>query len=147
VRSLGYPFRFVELAQEINGRMPAYIVDRAAELLNQEAKPLNGARVLLLGVTYKKDLADLRESPVPSVARKLLARGVRLTYHDPYVPSWSVDGVSVRRADDLKSELRSADMVVLLQDHAVYDLDLIAREGRLVLDTRGRLAGSHVAAL
>ena len=63
VRTLGYPFRFVELAQEINSRMPAYVVDRAAELLNQDAKPVKGARVLLLGVTYKRDVADQRESP------------------------------------------------------------------------------------
>ncbi len=71
VRTLGYPFRFVELAQEINGRMPAYVVDRAAELLNQDTKPVRGARVLLLGVTYKRDVADQRESPAVAVGRKL----------------------------------------------------------------------------
>ena len=75
VRTLGYPFRFVELAQEINNRMPGYIVTRAAELLNQRKQPLNGARVLLLGVTYKKDTADLRESPAVPVARRLRAAG------------------------------------------------------------------------
>ena len=69
VRTLGYPFRFVELAQEINSRMPGYVVDRAAELLNTDAKPLNGAKVLLLGVTYKKDIADQRESPARPIAR------------------------------------------------------------------------------
>ncbi len=147
VRSLGYPFRFVELAQEINQRMPLYVVDRAATLLNHQAKALNGARVLLLGVTYKKDVADLRESPVPSVARRLRAHGVVLTYHDPYVPAWSVDGTPVRRTEDLHSEVKAADLIILLQDHAVYDLDLIAREGRLVLDTRGRLTGGNVATL
>jgi UDP-N-acetyl-D-glucosamine dehydrogenase len=75
VRTLGYPFRFVELAQEINGRMPSYVVDRAADLLNRHAKPVNGARVLLIGVTYKRDIADQRESPARLVARKLRARG------------------------------------------------------------------------
>ena len=75
VRTLGYPFRFVELAQEINGRMPGYVTDRAAELLNRHAKPLNGAKVLLLGVTYKRDIADQRESPARPIARKLRARG------------------------------------------------------------------------
>ena len=73
VRTLGYPFRFVELAQEINGRMPAYVTERAAELLNRNAQPLNGARVLLLGVTYKRDIADQRESPARPIARKLRA--------------------------------------------------------------------------
>ena len=75
VRTLGYPFRFVELAQEINGRMPGYVTERAAELLNRNAKPVNGARVLLLGVTYKQDIADQRESPARPIARKL--RGPR----------------------------------------------------------------------
>ncbi|HEV2254347.1 MAG TPA: nucleotide sugar dehydrogenase, partial [Streptosporangiaceae bacterium] len=78
VRTLGYPFRFVELAQEINGRMPGYIVDRATELLNGSSRAMKGARVLLLGVTYKRDVADQRESPVQVIGRKLLARGALL---------------------------------------------------------------------
>ena len=147
VRALGYPFRFVELAQEINQRMPIYVADRAAEILNQQAKPLKGANVLLLGVTYKKDIADIRESPVPGVARRLLSRGAMLTFHDPYVAEWSIDDTSVRRAADLNAEIRTADLVILLQDHAAYDLDLIARDSRLVLDTRGRLVGSQVTVL
>ncbi len=147
VRSLGYPFRFVELAQEINGRMPLYVADRAAELLNTHAKPLNGARILLLGVTYKKDVADTRESPAPAVARKLLARGAAVAYHDPYVPEWRVDGSPVRRADDLTDELPAADLVILLQDHAAYDMELLSRASRLVLDTRGQLTGGNVTAI
>jgi UDP-N-acetyl-D-glucosamine dehydrogenase len=147
VRELGYPFRFVELAQEINQRMPTYVANRAAEMLNQQAKPLKGARVLLLGVTYKKDIADVRESPVPEVARRLLVRGAVVAYHDPYVPEWSIDDTQLRCVADLTAEIRAADLVILLQDHAVYDLDLIARESRLVLDTRGRLMGSRVSTL
>jgi UDP-N-acetyl-D-glucosamine dehydrogenase len=147
VRALGYPFRFVELAQEINQRMPAYVADRAAEILNQQAKPLNGAHVVLLGVTYKRDIADVRESPVPGVARRLLARGAMVAFHDPYVTEWSVDGTRVRRVADLDGEIRRADLVILLQEHAAYDLDLIARRSRLVLDTRGCLAGPSVARL
>jgi UDP-N-acetyl-D-glucosamine dehydrogenase len=147
VRSLGYPFRFVELAQEINQRMPLYVADRAAELLNTHAKPLNGARVLLLGVTYKKDVADTRESPVPAIARRLLTRGAAVSYHDPYVPEWCVDGNPVRRAGDLVSELAAADLVIYLQDHAAYDAELVSRASRLVLDARGQLTGSNVVAL
>ena len=78
--------------------MPGYVVDRAAELLNTDAKPLNGARVLLLGVTYKKDIADQRESPARPIARKLLQRGAVLSYHDPFVDGWQVDGKDIRRA-------------------------------------------------
>jgi UDP-N-acetyl-D-glucosamine dehydrogenase len=147
VRTLGYPFRFVELAQEINSRMPTYVVDRAAELLNENAKPMNGARVLLLGVTYKKDVADQRESPAGPVARKLLARGAVLSYHDPYVLRWHVAGGPVPRADDLQAELAGADLVILLQDHAAYDLDEISRSARLVLDTRGRIVSPQVCML
>jgi nucleotide sugar dehydrogenase len=147
VRTLGYPFRFVELAQEINCRMPAYVVDRAAELLNGVNKPLNGARVLLLGVTYKKDVADQRESPVRVIGSKLRSRGADLSYHDPHVAQWSLGGEPVRRADDLAAEVAAADLVILLQDHTAYDLDQLSRAARLVLDTRGRTAGSHIARL
>ena len=147
VRTLGYPFRFVELAQEINSRMPSYVVDRAVELLNGHAKPMNGARVLLLGVTYKKDVADQRESPVRQIGCKLRSRGAELAYHDPHVPQWSLNGEPVRLAADLDAEVAAADLVILLQDHAAYDLDRISRSARLILDTRGRIAGAQVARL
>jgi nucleotide sugar dehydrogenase len=147
VRTLGYPFRFVELAQEINDRMPGYIVGRAAELLNDTGRAVNGATVLLLGVTYKRDIADQRESPARVIARKLRARGALLSYHDPYVPEWPVDGAAVRRADDLDAEVASSDLVILLQDHAAYDLDKISLHARWVLDTRGRLTAPQVVAL
>ncbi|HEY0719482.1 MAG TPA: nucleotide sugar dehydrogenase [Streptosporangiaceae bacterium] len=141
VRTLGYPFRFVELAQEINSRMPGYVVDRTAELLNRHAKPLNGANVLLLGVTYKKDIADQRESPAQPIARRLLARGAVLSYHDPYVPDWAIDGRDVRRVADLDTEIVTADVVILLQDHSDYELEQLAASSRLFLDTRGKLTG------
>jgi UDP-N-acetyl-D-glucosamine dehydrogenase len=147
VRTLGYPFRFVELAQEINSRMPVYVVDRAAELLNRNARALNGSRVLLLGVTYKRDIADQRESPVQPIARKLRARGARLSYHDPHVPRWLVDGEPVLRAADLDAELAEADLAILLQRHSGYDADRIARGTRLLLDTRGRTAAPNAEAL
>ena len=147
VRTLGYPFRFVELAQEINGRMPRYVADRAAELLNEDAKPMRGARVLLLGVTYKKDVADQRESPAVAVARKLRSRGADLAYHDPCVSDWAPDGVAVRLAAGLEAEIGAADLVILLQDHSAYDLDFLARTAVRILDTRGRLVGANVERL
>ena len=147
VRTLGYPFRFVELAQEINGRMPAHVIDRAAELLNLDSKALRGARVLLLGVTYKRDVADQRESPVAVIGRKLGWRGADLAYHDPYVDTWSPGGTPVRRATDIDAEVGSADLVILLQDHSVYDLERISQRACRILDTRGRLAGPNVERL
>ena len=138
---LSYPFRFVELAQEINSRMPGYVVDRAAEILNSDAKPLKGARVLLLGVTYKKDIADQRESPARPIARKLLQRGVVLSYHDPFVESWQVDGRDIPRAASPAAE---ADLTILLQAHSDYNLADIAARARLLFDTRGKLSGDSV---
>jgi UDP-N-acetyl-D-glucosamine dehydrogenase len=137
VRTLGYPFRFVELAQEINGRMPGYVTERAAELLNRNAQPLNGARVLLLGVTYKRDIADQRESPARPIARRLRARGAVVSYHDPHVPEWLVDDEAIARAADLDAALAAADLAILLQAHSCYDLAQLARSARLLLDTRG----------
>ena len=148
VRTLGYPFRFVELAQEINGRMPGYVTDRAAELLNRHAQAVNGAKVLLLGVTYKRDIADQRESPARPLARKLLTRGAVVSYHDPYVPDWQVDGQAIPRAGDLEAALAAADLVILLQAHSCYDPDRLTRASRLLLDTRGVIpAAPHVEAL
>ena len=137
VRRLGYPFRFVELAQEINGRMPGYVVLRATELLNQNKKPVNGSRVLMVGVTYKKDCADLRESPAVSVARQLWRAGAQVAYCDPYVSEWSVDGRRVDVGHPLADAVAAADLVILLQAHSAYDLDDIDRRAQLLLDTRG----------
>src|SRR5580693_4162474 len=141
---LKHPFRFVELAQEINSRMPGYVVDRAAELLNTDAKALNGAKVLLLGVTYKNDIADQRESPARPIARKLLQRGALLSYHDPYVDGWQVDGKDIRRA---QAPAEPADLTILLQAHTEYDLDAIAANAHLLLDTRGAVSGDSVQTL
>ena len=148
VRTLGYPFRFVELAQEINGRMPGYVTERAAELLNRNAQPVNGARILLLGVTYKRDIADERESPARPIARKLKARGADVRYHDPYVDRWQVDGEDIGQADDLGTALAAVDLAILLQPHSCYDPAALARQARLLLDTRGVVPRpAHVEAL
>jgi UDP-N-acetyl-D-glucosamine dehydrogenase len=137
VRRLGYPFRFVELAQEINGRMPGYVVSRATELLNRNKQPMNGSRILLLGVTYKKDSADLRESPANSVARLLWRAGAQVAYCDPYVSEWFVDGRQVEAGGGLADAVTTADLVILLQAHSAYDADEIGHRARLLLDTRG----------
>jgi UDP-N-acetyl-D-glucosamine dehydrogenase len=147
VRTLGYPFRFVELAQEINARMPGYVAQRAGEMLNRAGRATRGARVLLLGVTYKPDIADQRESPARPVARKLRQSGARLVFHDPHVQNWDVDGEPVRRAENLEAELAAADLAILLQHHAEYDADTLTRSARLLLDTRGRLRRAEIEVL
>jgi UDP-N-acetyl-D-glucosamine dehydrogenase len=140
---LGYPFRFVELAQEINAAMPSYVVQRVQRLLNDDAKPVKGSTVLLLGVTYKRDIADQRESPAKPLAAQLADLGARVVFHDPHVDTWTVNGVAMERADDLDAALADADVSVLLQNHSEYDLPGMAAKSRRMLDTRGAVeAGS-----
>ena len=145
--NLGYSFRFVELAQEINDGMPAYVARRVQDILNKEGKAVNGSRVLLLGVTYKADIADQRGSPSVNVARALEELGAHVSYHDPYVEHWYLNGHSVRRVDDLPGELDQSDVAVLLQAHKAYDREALGRMDRPILDTRGVLSGPHVTRL
>jgi UDP-N-acetyl-D-glucosamine dehydrogenase len=141
---LGYPFRFVELAQEINAGMPAYVVRRIQDALNEEGEALRGARILLLGVTYKPDIADQRESPARPIAVELLDKGAVLDFHDPYVAKWRLGASSMERVDDLERALDQADLVVLLQGHSAYDIDRIAARARRLFDTRGVANGPRV---
>ncbi|WP_151523731.1 nucleotide sugar dehydrogenase [Serinicoccus kebangsaanensis] len=133
---LGYPFRFVELAQEINSQMPAYVLSRAQDLLNEDAKALRGSTVLLLGVTYKPNIADQRESPAAPLARQLAAKGAVVQFHDPHVERWQSvpDAVKV---DDAASAVAEADLTILVQNHREYDVDALAGAARLFFDTRG----------
>jgi len=134
---LGYAFRFVELAQEINSMMPTYVVQRVQSLLNEDARALRGSRVLLLGVTYKPDIADVRESPAHAVARLLRHEGASVSYHDPLVPSWTLDGDELTCEADLEAALDSSHVVVLLQNHSAYDVEDIAARSSRLFDTRG----------
>ena len=147
VRSrLGYPFRFVELAQEINATMPAYVARRAQNILNDAGLATTGANILLLGVTYKANIADERESPAVPLARDLSSLGATLSYHDPYVAEWH-PGVDVRRADDLEAAVAAADLVILVQSHRDYDADALAASAQRFFDTRGVTRGDDALRL
>jgi UDP-N-acetyl-D-glucosamine dehydrogenase len=138
VRSkLGYPFRFVELAQEINATMPDYVARRAQNLLNADGQAVHGATVLLLGVTYKANIADQRESPATPLARQLATLGATVQYHDPHVSSWTVGDVEVARTEDLEGAAAAADLVILVQHHREYDADHLAGLAKRFFDTRG----------
>ena len=138
---LGYAFRMVELAEEINTAAPLYVANRLWRALNERKIAVNGAKVLLLGVTYKANISDLRESPAEPLARRLLSWGAELSYHDPFIPVWSVedDGhtTALTSVEDLYEACAVADIVVLLQPHNQYDLGRLAGESQLLLDTRG----------
>ncbi len=137
--SLGYPFRFVELAQEINAAMPGYVVQRAQDVLNDEGLPLRGSRILLLGVSYKPGISDDRETPARPIARLLARRGAIVGYHDNHVKAFAVDDVEVQRETDLDAALPDADLVILLQADPAYSADRVLPLARRVLDTRGVL--------
>lgn len=141
-RRLGHRFRFVELANEVNGRMPDYVVRRAQALLNKHGRPVKRSRILLLGLAYKPGTADWRESPSIGVAQGLAALGADVRAHDPHVPLDMALGPQIARVDCNPDEIDAADLVILLTDHPELPYDEIAARARLLLDTRGRLRGT-----
>jgi UDP-N-acetyl-D-glucosamine dehydrogenase len=135
----GFEPQLIELAAIINSRMPEFTVSRVVDGLNEHKKSLNGSRVLAVGVTYKKDVSDTRESPAFEVLKGLLEKGATVFYSDPFAPTLELSG-EVFESVDLTSELlRSMDCVVVLTDHSSFDYALIAMESRLVLDCRNAL--------
>jgi UDP-N-acetyl-D-glucosamine dehydrogenase len=145
LKTLDYSARFIELASEINGSMPLVVTRKATELLNQSKQAVNGARIMILGVAYKRDTSDLRESPALDVVRLLSERGARISFHDPYNREIRINGGRVAKVTPLTpANLRKADLVVIVTDHTTYDYDMIVRHARVVLDTRN--ATRHVRA-
>ena len=140
MRTLNYKTRFIDLASEINSEMPAYVVEKVGAALNDERKAVNGSRVLVIGVAYKKDIDDFRESPALDVMRLLELQGADVVYHDPYVPSFVENGArheSVQLSDE---ELRRADAVVIVTDHTSVDYQRLVNRSSLVVDTRNATA-------
>jgi UDP-N-acetyl-D-glucosamine dehydrogenase len=141
VRSrLGRPLRLVETAHEINTDMPTQVARRVQDLLSADGVTLAGATVLLLGVTYKPDVSDQRETPARPLAEQLRARGATVRIHDPHVATLQLDTGSLTCEPDLAGAVAAADVVVLLQPHRRYDLDQVALSARRVFDTSGTLA-------
>jgi UDP-N-acetyl-D-glucosamine dehydrogenase len=145
-RSLGTNFRFVELANDVNEHMPDYVVRRVTLALNRRRQSVNGSRVLLLGLSYKRNTGDAREAPAAGIGSRLLALGAEVRACDPYVVESHVSPEIVR-VDLTPAEVRSADAVVLVTDHDDFDYDLVARHARYVFDTRHRIEGDNVETL
>jgi len=141
MRTLNYRTRFIELAGEINAEMPEYWVARVADRLNDQGKAVRGSTVLVLGVAYKKDIDDIRESPALDVIRLLEQRGAIVKYHDPHVPKLHEDGVELESVSLTSDLLHGTDCVVIVTDHTKLDYTLVAREAKLVVDTRHALPG------
>jgi len=128
--------RFIELADEINSKMPEYVVYRIFEVLNEAEKSIKGSRLLILGVSYKKNVGDVRESPALEVMRLLLEKRAEVIYNDPYVPEFSHFETHWRSVELTNGLLEEADCVVILTAHSLYDWELVAKSANLVLDTR-----------
>jgi UDP-N-acetyl-D-glucosamine dehydrogenase len=142
LKTLNYSARFIELASEINGGMPAVVARRAAALLNERSKSVKGSNVFVVGVAYKKDTGDLRDSPALDVMNLLREQGARVSCHDPYATHIRIDGGRAQKVSALTpAALRKADLVIVVTDHSTYDYDLIVKHARLVLDTRNATRG------
>jgi len=136
MKSLNFPARFIDLATEINTAMPQYVADKVGDLLNEDRIAVNGARVLVLGVAYKSNVGDMRESPALDVMRLLAAKGAEIRYSDPHVPELDLDGRLLKHADLSDDELQSADVVVIVTEHDAVDYEhVVAKAGR-IYDTR-----------
>jgi UDP-N-acetyl-D-glucosamine dehydrogenase len=142
-RKLGHSFRFVELANDVNEHMPEYVVRRLLVGLNRRRRAVNGSRILLLGLTYKRNTSDARESPAMVVADRLLSLGADVRAVDPHVREEQVDP-RVRLVEATDHEIGAADAVVLLVDHDQFDLPAITSSARYFFDTRRRVTGPAV---
>ncbi len=139
LRTLEYNARFIELASEINTEMPRYWVQKCQDALNDAGKPVKGSSVVIVGVAYKKNVSDLRESPALDIIQLLQAKGAEVAYHDPYVSTLTVGGREMDAVADLYGALEAADCVFIVTDHDAYDWPLIAQKSQLLVDTRNVL--------
>lgn len=145
LRALNYTARFIDLASEINTNMPRYVVGKIQDALNDFGKPLKGSQVLILGVAYKPDIDDVRESPALDIIGLLELKGAQVSYHDPYIPHLSHDSWEKECVVDLFQAVRQSDCVVIITNHSSYDYLRLLEEARLIVDTRNALgqAGRH----
>ena len=142
-KQFGFESRFIELAGVINGQMPHYIVGKIVDALNRFKKSVNGAKVLILGVAYKKDISDVRESPALDILQLLTQKGAKLSYCDPHVPVLAEHGMHMKAEPLSAATLKKADCVVVVTDHSDFDYRLVARESKVVVDARNALKGKN----
>jgi UDP-N-acetyl-D-glucosamine dehydrogenase len=139
MRRLNYKTRFIDLAGELNTEMPMFWVHKLAEALNGQGKAVRGASVLVLGVAYKRDVEDIRESPALDIIRLLEGQGARVTYFDPHVPRFREDGQEFRSVELTPDVVAAADCVIVVTDHTAVDYRMIKRMAKLVVDTRNAI--------
>ena len=137
----GFDPRFIDLASQINGRMPEYVIEKIAEALNERRKCLNGSKMLIVGVAYKKDINDIRESPALDILSLLVRRGVEVSYHDPYVSRFQLDGIAMESQPLTDAVVSGQDCVIIVTDHSSLDYRKLAKSSQLIMDTRNALKG------
>jgi UDP-N-acetyl-D-glucosamine dehydrogenase len=135
----GTEARFIELAGQINGRMPHFVVEKIQNALNEVRKPVKGSKILVYGVSYKRDIDDVRESPAIDIMLLLKRRGADVSYVDPYVEEMRLDGGTIRSGG--ADAARDADCVVIVTDHSAFDYPALVRDAALIVDTRNALKG------
>ncbi len=140
-KSVGSEIRFVDLASRVNAEMPAYVVDRAVLILNSAGKATQKSRLLVIGVGYKKNIPDIRESPALEIIEALKKLGANVCYHDPLVHSLSFESFSLRSVSLNPKVLSQQDLILIITPHSMIDYSLIIRKGKRILDTRNALAG------
>ncbi len=138
-KAYNFPTEFIELAGKINERMPYYVVEKATEYLNEVGKSIKGSHIFIIGVAYKRDISDIRESPALKIIEILLERGSKVSYHDPYVSEIKVSGKNFVSQNLSREVLNSSDLVMIITDHSNVDYELIKDESSLMLDMRNRL--------
>ena len=138
----GFEARFIDLASQVNAYMPHYVIDRISEALNERKKSIKGSSILILGVAYKKDVSDTRESPAFEIITGLEKKGARVSYHDPYVPEFKLNSRCLRSVKLTQANLKNKDCVVIITDHSCFDYQSITRSAKLVVDTRNATAKS-----
>ena len=141
MKTLNYKTRMIELAGEVNSEMPHYVVDKIQDALNRHRKPVNGSRILVLGVAYKRDIDDIRESPALDVMHLLEEKGAVVAYHDPYVAELREDSETRKSVALTPAEIKAADCVVIVTDHQVVDYESVVATAQLVVDTRNATRG------
>jgi UDP-N-acetyl-D-glucosamine dehydrogenase len=146
-RQNGFECRFIELAGHINASMPHYVVERVADALNTARKPINGSRVHLVGVAYKRDVNDMRESPALDVLELLNKRGAVLSYSDPFVPELQHGGHTLKSVDLEGALAARPDCAVICTDHSAFDYESLISSGTLIVDTRNALKGREAATI
>lgn len=139
LRALNYNARFIELASEINTGMPRYVVSLVQDALNEVQKPLKGSHILVVGIAYKPDIDDVRESPALDVIGLLQQKGAQVSYHDPYIPQLNHDELRMASVPDLFKAVRQADCVAIITNHSDYDYSAILDSAQLIVDTRNAL--------